>query len=176
MPKSQSQDFPEGIGARHTQPGKFRRLIWYRTAGIGLFLILGLAGLMGGGTTPETRVTSAAAEMTLHIPHPVRNGMVFEWRIGITAREPISDAVVAVPANLWHDTTINSMVPAASEEAFKAGEYLFHFGALRAGDTLLFKVDGQLNPPHFDRQSGNIRLLDGERELLTAPVDLKVIP
>lgn len=175
MTKSKPPDYPEGIGPRHTRPGGGTRLTWYRTIGIGLFLILGLAGLLGGGQTKEVVLTSPVAQMALHIPQPVRNGMVFEWRIGITARQPLADAVIAVPANLWHDMTINSLVPAATEEEFKDGEFRFRFGALKAGDTLLFKVDGQLNPTHLERQRGDIRLLDGDRELLRAPVDLKVL-
>jgi hypothetical protein len=102
--------------------------------------------------------------------------MYVEWRIEAKARRPIEDAVVAIPADLWKDMTVNSLVPAATEEEYKDGEFRFHFGTLDAGESLLFKIDGQVNPPNVNRHRGTIRLLDGERPLALSPVDVKVMP
>lgn len=169
-------DIPDGIGPAHMQVGGGSRTSWLRVLLIAVLLVAGLAGWLGGGRTADRRADTAAAEMIVHVPSPIRNGMIFEWRIQVRARARIDDAVVAIPDQLWRDMTINSLVPAASEETHKGGEFRFHFGPLEPGETLLFKVDGQLNPPHFLRETGAIRLLDDERELARVPVELKVVP
>ena len=171
-----SNDFPDGIDRAHTRATSGSAASWIRVSIIGLLLLVGLAGWLGGGPTAERIVSNPAVEMRVHVPAPIRNGMLFEWRIAVTARAPVDDAVVAIPAVLWRDTTINSLIPAASEEEHKDGEFRFHFGPLEPGETLLFKVDGQVNPPHFQSGKGPIRLLDGERELARSMVDLKVVP
>lgn len=171
-----SPTFPDGIGESNQRPVVGARLTVYRTVGVGVLLLAALFGVVGGAPTAERRVEAPAATMQVHVPNPIRNGMFVEWRLEVTARQPIGDAVIAVSAPLWEDLTINSLVPAASEEEFKDGAFLFHFGPLEAGERLLFKIDGQVNPPKFAGQRGAIRLLDGERELASAPIVLRVVP
>lgn len=171
-----STTFPDGIGESNQRPLSGARLTVFRTVLVGLVLLAALLGLVGGAPTAERRVETPAATMAIDVPNPIRNGMFVEWRIEVTARQPIGDAVIAISAPLWNDMTINSLVPAASEEEYKDGAFLFHFGALEAGERLLFKIDGQVNPPKFASQRGAIRLLDGERELMSAPIVLRVIP
>lgn len=167
--------FPDGIGASNLDPGPAWKGIAARLALVALALAAALAGLLGGGPTPDRRGHGNGASLAVHVPNPIRNGMFAEWRVEIAARRPVGDAVIAIPANLWRDMTINTLMPAATEEEYKDGEFRFHFGPLEPGDTLLFKIDGQLNPARFSRQRGDIRLLDGERELARVPVDVKVI-
>ncbi len=102
--------------------------------------------------------------------------MFFETRISAEAKRPIADAVIAIPAAMWRDMTINTLIPAAAEEEFADGEFRFHFGTLGVGQALSVKIDGQMNPPRFGSSSGRIRLLDGESEIVALPITLKVIP
>lgn len=176
MAASKAKDFPDGISGRNLQRAGGSRLSWYRTLALGAFLLIAIFGIFGGAPTASRKVVSEAAELSVHVPHPIRNGMFLEWRIEVLARQPVEDAVIAVPENLWKDMTINSLIPAATEEEFKDGEFRFHFGPLEPGDRLLFKIDGQVNPPNFERHRGAIRVLDRERQLAASPVALRVIP
>jgi hypothetical protein len=169
-----SEAMPDGIEARHADPHSSRNVAWYRVMVVGALLLAALFGLVGGSPTRPQIVRSQAVELQVHVPNPIRNGMFVEWRIHIKAKQPVADLVVAVPANLWQDMTINSLIPAASEERFANGNFLFHFGALGAGDDLLFKIDGQVNPPRMSSQQGAIRIIDGERELASAPIAMRV--
>lgn len=92
------------------------------------------------------------------------------------ARRPMADAVIAIPVRHWRDFTINTMIPAATEEEYKDGEFRFHFDRLEAGERLMFKVDGQVNPSHIGRDMGAIRLLDDEREVAVLPFGQTVLP
>ena len=176
MAKAATKAFPDGISAANCEQ---RRPAWaarIRAGLLGALLLAALLGFLGGAPGNETRVAAEAAELRVNLPSPVRNGMFIEMRVDVAARRPIADAVVAIPARLWRDMTINSLVPAATEEEYKDGEFRFHFGPLAPGEQLLFKIDGQLNPPKFAGAEGRIRLLDGTTEIAAAPVSLKVIP
>lgn len=168
--------YPQGIEERHGTAQGNRHASWWRLGLLGLILAVALSGFLGGAPAPTVRAASAGASLTVTSPDRLRNGMFFETRISAVARRPIADAVIAIPAAMWRDTTINSLIPAAVEEEFVDGEFRFHFGPLGAGQMLGFKIDGQMNPPRFSSSSGRIRLLDGDVERVAVPLSLKVIP
>jgi hypothetical protein len=168
--------YPEGISERHKSGESNRHVIWWRAGLIALLLVAALVGLLGGAPAPTARATNAAATLAVTTPDRLRNGMLFETRVSALARRSIADAVIALPAGMWRDITVNSMIPAPSEEEFVEGEYRFHFGPLAAGEALTLKIDGQVNPPRYSSSRGRLRLLDGEAELTAVPVSLTVIP
>ena len=167
---------PTGIEAEHLDRKRSGASSWMRLAAIGALPLLALAGLLGGTPAETSGARNDAAVVTVRSPQILRNGLLFETRIEVLARRPIDDAVIAIPARYWRDFTINTMIPAATEEEFKDGEYRFHFDRLEAGDRLMFKIDGQVNPPHLGRDMGNIRLLDGETEVAVLPFGQTVLP
>lgn len=168
--------FPDGIDGRHNEPSNARNIIWYRVAAIGVLLLVAVTGLLGGGKTPRITGRSSNLSFELHIPNPVRNGMFVEWRIDAVAHAPINDLVISIPANLWQDMTINSLVPAADKERSTNGEFVYHFGPLQPGERFRFKIDGQLNPARVKGQRGTIKLLDGRRVLVAKDVHMDVYP
>lgn len=176
MVETAAEAMPDGIDASHVDPRNSRNVILYRVSAVAVLLFAAAIGLVGGSPTREHVVRSQFVDVQVHVPSPIRNGMFVEWRISAKARKPIADLVVAIPADLWQDMTINSLIPAATEERFKNGDFHFHFGALDAGEDFLFKIDGQINPPRLASKQGSIRLLDGERELASVPVDMRVTP
>jgi len=168
--------YPEGISERHLTSGTERRAMWWRHGLVALVLLIALSGLLGGAPAPTERAAAPAATLAVTTPDRLRNGMFFETRVSALAKGPIADAVVAVPAAMWRDVTVNSMIPAPSEEEYADGEFRFHFGPLAKGDRLELKIDGQMNPARYARSSGRLRLLDGGAELAAVPLTLQVIP
>jgi len=155
---------------------------WHRHASPISFIILAaiivfaLSGLAGGQPSPRRSEDFGAARLEVKTPSVIRNGEFFETRIRIEAARDISDAVLAVSPSLWTDMTINTMIPAAAEESFEDGAYRFSYGRLRAGETLVVKIDGQINPPLFAGTRGEIALFDRERRLGGMPLKIKVLP
>jgi hypothetical protein len=155
---------------------------WHRHASPISFVILAaiivfaLSGLAGGQPSPLRSEDFGAARLEVKTPSVIRNGEFFETRIRIEATRDISNVVLAVSPSLWTDMTINTMIPAGAEESFKGGAYRFSYGALRAGETLVVKIDGQINPPLFAGTRGEIALFDGERRLGGMPLKIKVLP
>ena len=169
-------EFPQGVSEHHATRAGLRHASWWRLGILAAILGAALLGLLGGAPAPTLRSASAGASLAVTTPDRLRNGMFFETRMSAVAKRPIRDAVIAVPAAMWRDVTINTMMPAPAEEEFVDGEFRLHFGPLGAGETLGIKIDGQMNPPRFGSSSGRIRLLDGEAEVVALPVKLRVIP
>jgi len=97
-------------------------------------------------------------------------------RFRIRAKRLVSKPVLAVDTGVWEDITINTGIPAPIEEAYRNGAFEFTFGRLEAGEELLYKVDGQINPDFRGANSGKVRLYDGERQAAEIQYDLVVRP
>ena len=167
---------PDGIDETALQSRGSSRVILLRFLIFAVILSLAMVGLFGGGSLGSRSVETPSARLTLEAAERVRNGNYFEARITVAARAPIAEPVIAVPAALWRQSTINSLVPQPKEEGFQNGEYRFRFAPLAAGQSLEFKIDGQINPALFGRLKGTYRLLDGDRELARIDRKLTVIP
>lgn len=167
--------YPDGIAPADAD-GRGARLNWISLAVLGAVMLAALLGAFGGGKAPDLTADAPAARLEVRTPRVLRNGIFFETRIRVTAKAPIANAVVVVPASLWRDMTVNTMIPAPSEEKAETGAFRFSYGALQPGDTLDIKIDGQINPPLFAGNSGSIALNDGERPIAAIPIEIMVLP
>lgn len=170
-----SSGYPDGI-APSDADGHGARFNWMSLAVLGAIMLAALLGAFGGGKARGMLADAPAAQLEVHTPRVLRNGVFFETRIRVTAKAPIANAVIAVPTTLWRDMTINTMIPAPSEEKAEKGAFRFSYGELKPGDTLDIKVDGQINPPLFAGNSGSVELHDGDRPLVRVPVEITVLP
>lgn len=139
-------------------------------------MVAGIFGLFGGHADPVTRADSAAVSLSVRTPEILRNGMVFETLIEVEPRHEVGNLVIAISDRLWREITINTMIPAAEKEHSMTGFHRFDFGKVKAGERLLFKIDGQINPPLTARSEGEIIVLDGDTRLVGVPVTTKVWP
>lgn len=168
---------PDGIAEPQA-----RQRIWDRHASpisillLGGVLALALAGFAGGQPSPTTAADFGAATLSVRTPAVIRNGEFFETEIRVTAAVPLEDVGIAVSPGLWRDMTINTMIPAAREESFAGGRFRFAYGELTAGGALTVKIDGQINPPLFAGNEGDIALYDGDRLIGRTRLRIKVLP
>ena len=167
--------YPDGI-APVDADGRGARLNWISLAVLGAVMLAALLGAFGGGKARSVAVDAPRAQLKVHTPRVMRNGMFFETRIHVTAKTPIADATIVVPASLWRDMTVNTMIPAPSEEKAERGAFRFRYGAMKPGDVLDVKIDGQINPPLFAGNSGSIALHDGQRPIAAIPIEIRVLP
>jgi hypothetical protein len=166
------QKLPDGIETSHMEP-----IGWHRFAnpiaviGIAMFL-----GLFGGQPHPTRVIETSSATITMEFPQTLRNGEFFEMRATVKAKRAFADVKLGISSSYWHDMTVNTMLPAPAEETSKDGRYIFSYGALKPGDILKLKFDGQINPPMFAGTDGNLTIFDGDAELATIPIKLRVFP
>lgn len=158
------------------KPGGLSLRGWLPLAVLGALLAAALLGVFGGGKFPVRTAQANQASLTVKAPHTIRNGMFFEMRVRVDAHQAMAKPQIAIDSALWRDITINTMIPAAAKEEYKGGSMVFSFDALKPGDVLEWKIDGQINPSLFGGTSGTIALLDDGRPVTALPLSLTVLP
>lgn len=167
---------PDGITEEHVRPvAKWRRhgsplgLVVF-----GAVVAASLTGLLGHERTWSAE--GGAARLEVHAPETIRNGEFFEIRITVESDEPIEELVIGVDQALWEDMTVNTMIPAPSEEEGVDGEFRFTFAELAPETPFLLKVDLQVNPDIVGGNEGSVSIYDGEEPLTAASVEIAVLP
>lgn len=165
---------PDGIGGRHIERGQ----AWWLNP-IGLAVLATLVGLALLGVFGREHTLSAeggGVTLSVHQPQLLRSGEFFETQVRVEVSTAVEDLVIAVDTSLWRDMTVNTFIPAASEESTEDGAYRFAFGPMEAGTTFEAKIDLQVNPDIVGGNRGVIRVYDGERLLVELPADIGVLP
>lgn len=173
---TQSTPYPDGIDERHVRPvaGWRRHASPLSLAVFGAVVLLALIGLLGHERQWEAR--GGSTSLSVHMPEIIRNGEFFELRITIESDEAIGELAVGIDQALWEDMTVNTLIPAASDEVSEDGEFRFTFAELAAGTPFLLKVDLQVNPDILGGNEGVVTVYDGEKELTRVGVQIAVLP
>jgi hypothetical protein len=167
---------PEGIEERHLRAAGTRLHAW--PTGLVVFTLVIVAALTGAfGVRDTVTADEASVRLSVEGPSRIRSGEFFEMLFTVDTQREIRDAVLSIDPEIWHDVTINTMIPQPAEESFEDGTFRFHFGALTPGSRLLVKVDGQINPaypPGANR--GAVELVDGAATLARVDYEMQVLP
>lgn len=167
---------PGGINESHERPMRG----WRRHANplsiliFGAVVLLGMSGALGHERDWEA--AQGAVELRIHAPEVIRNGEFLEMRVRVTSEAPIDELTLGIEASLWEDFTVNTMIPAATEESSDNGELLFTFSELAPGTEFLWKVDLQVNPDIVLGNSGRVTVYDGSDPLVSTDVTIDVLP
>ena len=167
---------PDGIGEEHVGPmGGWRR----HASPLALFvfgavMVLGMTGLLG--READWRAEGNGVRLEVHTSEILRNGEFFEMRVRVETDRTLDELVIGVESALWEDMTVNTMIPAASDETATDGEFRFTFAELEAGTPFLMKIDLQVNPDIVAGNEGVVTLYDGEEPLAATDVTIVVLP
>jgi hypothetical protein len=167
---------PDGINDDHVRPlaGWRRHASPLSLGAFGLVVALALVGVLGHERQWDAQNGGARLQVTM--PETIRNGEFFEMRVEVEAEAAIDELAVGVDQALWEDITINTLIPAATDETSESGEFRFTFGDLGDGMRFLLKVDGQVNPDILGANAGSVTLYDGEDTLTQVQVTMTVLP
>jgi hypothetical protein len=173
---TQSTPYPDGIDERHVRPlaGWRRHASPLSLAVFGAVVVLAMTGLLGHER--QWQAQGGSTSLSVHMPEIIRNGEFFEMRVTVEAVDPIGELVVGIDQGLWEDMTVNTLIPAATDETSEDGEYRFTFAELAAGTSFLFKVDLQVNPDILGGNEGVVTVFDGDEELTRVAVQIAVLP
>jgi hypothetical protein len=174
-PRAPAQPF--GITPKHVTG---RALSRWRTVisvvVLAAVMLLAFSGLLGGASSSRIEAQGNGVSGTLEYDPIVRSGNWFETFVTVRAASDVKDLTVAIDHDLWRRMSIDTMVPDAESAEALGGAYAYHFGPVKAGETFRLKLDGQIQPGLWRRQSGSCNVLDVERELMAFPVTLTVLP
>jgi hypothetical protein len=160
---------PEGIERRHIHEAGGRRLQSWPVGLVGLAAILAASAFGVFGTDATFRGSEDGTTLTVEAPRRIRNGEFFEMRITVELERRVSDLVIRIDEQVWHDVTINTFFPSATGETHRDGAFEFRYGPLEAGSRHVVKVDGQINPDHPpSANEGRIGIADGDGPVLAA--------
>jgi hypothetical protein len=167
---------PDGIGEEHIRPMED----WRRHASplslavFGVVILAGMTGLLGHER--DWRAESGGRSLAVHAPEITRNGEFLEMRVRVESEEPIDELGIGVEGALWEDMTVNTMIPAPTEELAEDGEFRFAFGPLEAGTAFDLKIDLQVNPDIVGGNQGAVTLYDGDMRLTAVEISMAVLP
>jgi hypothetical protein len=173
---STESPFPDGIAEDNVRPieGWRQQASPLSLVVFGVIVALALSGFLGRERTWSAEAGGMSLEV--HVPEIIRNGEFLEMRVRLVSDEPIEELVIGIDESLWEDVTVNTMIPAAAEEASEDGETRFTFAELPAGTSFLFKVDMQINPDILGGNAGTLTAYDGEAELVATDLSITVLP
>jgi hypothetical protein len=83
------------------------------------------------------------------------------------ARDAVENATLVLAPGWLESMHINTIEPAATEEASRDGDLALSYGPLAAGERLVVHMQFQVNPTNVGRRSADVGLYDGD-ELLTS--------
>jgi hypothetical protein len=168
--------YPDGITEDSVQPvaGWRRHASPLGLVVFGLVVALALLGVLGHERTWAAQ--SSGTRLEVHTSEVVRNGEFLEMRIRVVPEGDIGELVIGIEDSIWEDVTVNTMIPAATEEVNQDGQTRFTFGELSAGTEFLLKVDMQINPDILGGNGGRITVYDGESEIVATEIAITVLP
>lgn len=143
---------------------------------LGLPILAALLGVLGGGPHEVSAASSDSARVVLQAPHVLRTGNWFENRIIVEPRVDVADLTIAIDRQLWQHMSIDTLYPDAENAESADGEFSFSFGDIKRGERFMLKLDGQIQPYGPRRLHGMITIRDGERDLVSLPHSLWVLP
>src|SRR5690606_6970909 len=114
---------------------------------LGVMVLVALTGALGGAPNPTVRAEGAAGTIEIKAPQILRNGTFFEMDIAVVAQRPIAEPVIAISRSYLKDMTVNTHLPEPADMGFEGDAFTMTYPAMDAGDRLLVKLDGQINPP-----------------------------
>ena len=170
---------PDGLASdRHLQYSRRQRFV-FRYAVQGCLLTLLALGLLNvfGARPAVDRAESDVARLEVKAPTTVREGLFFEGRFRIDAKEALEHATLVLDRGWQQELSINTIEPAPVGESSRAGRLELDFGAMRAGGSIVAYLQFQVNPAQFlTRRPQGVSLADGDRELLRIDRSLTIFP
>ena len=162
-------DLPEHLDpARHRDHAGTAEVVARRVV-FALLTAFAVAALFTAfGQSPQHSVAAGErAELDVSAPSRLRGGLFFQGRFTVVARDAVENATLVLAPGWLESMHINTIEPAATEEASRDGDLALSYGPLAAGERLVVHMQFQVNPTNVGRRSADVGLYDGD-ELLTS--------
>lgn len=161
----------------HRDAGR-RVELWFRWSLVGLltvFAVLGLANVFGQNPTHSTG-TGGLANLDVSAPNRLRGGLFYQGRFSIRATRELEHATILLDSGWFDSIHINSYSPEPIGSAYRNGKLALDYGHVAAGDTLVARLQFQVNATNVARRSQGVELHDGETPLAAVDRTVTIFP
>jgi hypothetical protein len=129
-----------------------------------------------GQRPQDSDAVAPAAQLRVHAPVRVRSGLLYGAQFTIEARRTLRHAVLVLAPGWFDGLTVNTIEPAPKSERSVDGETALDLGAIAAGHSHEMFMAFQVNSTTVGRRSQSVRLMDGNRLVVTVRRTLTVFP
>jgi len=155
---------------RHEHWG--RRVV---TAVLVVFVLLAAANQFG--QQPSTsRVAATSASMTVSTPSRLRQGLVFQTRVDLTATRTLARPSLTLSGGWFDGVTLNSVQPSPASQASAGSGVVFTFPRLSAGRRMSVWFEWSVNPTTVAWQRAERITLADHAPVLTLHRSVTIFP
>ena len=148
---------------------------WLLVGVLTLFALLGLANVFGQNPTHSTG-TGELATLDVSAPNRLRGGIFYQGRFSIHARRELEHATLLLDSGWFDSMHINSYSPEPLRSGYRNGKLVLDYGHVAAGDTLVARLQFQVNATNVGRRPQGVELHDGETPLVAVDRTVTIFP
>jgi hypothetical protein len=148
---------------------------WLVVGTLTVFALLGLANVFGQNPDHSTG-TGEAATLEVSAPSRLRGGLFYQGRFSIHAKQELEHATLLLDSGWFDSMHINSYSPEPLESAYRNGKLVLDYGHVAAGDTLVARLQLQVNPTNVAHRSHWVELHDGDAPLAAVDRAVTIFP
>jgi hypothetical protein len=164
--------------SRHRELEHRRAAVWAHRVAVALLvvvLVLALGNAFGQQPSDEGAAATAAS-LEVHAPSRLRDGLLFQARFTIDAKQAIAEPTLVLDRGWFDRITVNTIVPEATSQIPLDDRIGLVFDRLAAGRRLVVWISFQVNPPGAGRRDQGVDLRDGETLLVRIPRTVTIFP
>ena len=142
---------------------------------LALLALLGLANVFGQSPSHSTG-TGDVATLDVSAPDRLRGGLFYQGRFSIHAKQEIDQATILLDSGWFESMHINSYSPEPLASGYRNGKLVLDYGHVAAGDTLVARLQFQVNATNVGRRSQGVELHDEDVPLAAVDRDVTIFP
>jgi len=169
---------PQHLTLREHRDDPHRAELWARwivVSGLTVLALLGVANVFGQNPTHSTG-TGELATLDVSAPNRLRGGIYYQARFSIHAKQEIEQATLLLDSGWFDAMHINTYSPEPLGAGYRNGKLVLNYGHVAAGDTLVARLQFQVNPTNAAHRSQGVELHDDDVPLAAVDRDLTIFP
>jgi hypothetical protein len=169
---------PDHLTLKEHRDGDQRAELMARRLLMGLLTLLAALALFNvfGQNPAHSRGTGEAATLEVSAPDRLRGGLFYEGEFTVHATRELEHATLLLDSGWFESMHINSYTPEPVGFAYRNGMLALDYGHVAAGDTLVARLEFQVNPTTVARRSQSVQLHDEDEPLAAVERTVTIFP
>ena len=151
---------------------------WIRLGILLVFLGFCAAGAANvfGQKTSAAEASAERADLEVEAPSASRGGLIYQVRFRVHANQELVEPALVLDPGWFEGLTINTYQPEPAEWEHRNGHNVLVYGPVEEGDTLVARLQFQVNPTAVGRRDQGVTLEDGGEQLVRLEHDMTIFP